>query len=559
MAATFSVKTIFSAVDAMTIPLKKMRIGVEGLQKSTKNSLDAIGGKWIERGLMAGAVGMGFLAKSAVETAASFESIKKSIVFASGSQAEGVKNLQFLDDITKNLAIDYTSAAEGFKRFLGATQGQLTGNEQRDVFTGMSKAIRVLGLDSEQTGSVFRALGEVVSKGTLQAQELKVQLANALPGASKAQADALNMSVTELFKNMQSGSIDGLTAVKKLAEYMGNKYAPGVSAALDTASAKMTILGNSWKRILESIGNSIISTGILDYLNEIAGNVLAWASANQEVIKSGIKSFVDGLVGAFKWIVNNWDAIITGLKIWLGLWAGLKVINGLLTIMNGFLATFNILLSPGAPILIGLGLIIAAWTSIYNKNKKAKDELIAYNDILNKNKNKPKKVVESLAREGFNKEYIKKSSDFAYAGTDRYSFVDEYKEYMRRFGSLSNAEQFYKSGDGSKSVSRFVALEDINKAKQFELLMNNAFLNYKNKGTGEFLNPSVQLGEKYNVDNLTIGKIAEYLKGGGGKNFIELRLTADNGTQAEVVNQTGVASVKVTNNIGKGTGGYIMK
>lgn len=553
MAATFSVKTIFSAVDAMTSPLNKMRMGVEGLQKSTKNSLDAIGGKWIERGLMAGAVGMGFLAKSAVETAASFESIKKSIVFASGSQAEGVKNLQFLDDITKNLAIDYTSAAEGFKRFLGATQGQLTGNEQRDVFTGMSKAIRVLGLDSEQTGSVFRALGEVVSKGTLQAQELKVQLANALPGASKAQADALNMSVTELFKNMQSGSIDGLTAVKKLAEYMGNKYAPGVSAALDTASAKMTILGNSWKRILESIGLSIIGSGVLDYINEIASSVLNWVDANKELIKQKITDIVNGLVSAFKWIVNNWSWIVSGLQLWFKAWLGLSVVNIGLSIMSGTLASITALLlsNPfGATAVVISALVISTtdWASALGM--AGENTRSIFTDMNN------------MSKAGFF-DYLLEGANLLLHALSRILKLIWWIADTLSFGTVDFFSEQMKQLDtwGATFDNVFNNLQkDFNietgvDYSQFGIPFNQNIPSAQGVGNGMFLGkPGIDYSN-YNTELAT----AKINRTESLKNTIDLRINTENGTTAEVVNQTGVASVKVTNNIGKGTGGYMMK
>lgn len=64
----------------------------------------------------------------------------------------------------------------------------------------------------------FLALGQMISKGKVQAEELRGQLGERLPGAFQLAAKAMNMTTAELDKFMADGKLTAEELLPKLAK-----------------------------------------------------------------------------------------------------------------------------------------------------------------------------------------------------------------------------------------------------------------------------------------------------------------------------------------------------
>ena len=67
---------------------------------------------------------------------------------------------------------------------------------------------------------ILRAFTQIISKGTVQSEELKGQVGERLPGAFALAAKALGMTTAELQKALENGEVKSAEFVRKFGRYM---------------------------------------------------------------------------------------------------------------------------------------------------------------------------------------------------------------------------------------------------------------------------------------------------------------------------------------------------
>lgn len=276
-------------------------------------------------GAMLGVGAMIYGARDAVMTLAEIEGIETAIKYASGTADNGAKNIEYLRKLTKDLKIDYLAAADGFKLFSASLIGtDVTLEDQQDMFTNISKAIRVFGLDANKTASVYYALSEMIGKGTIQAQELKQQLGNALPGAMQNFADSADKSRAQIMKLMEAGKLTTMKYLKPFADFMGKKVEPGVSKSIETVTANITDLNNTILFAKMDIGSAIVDAGAVDLIKKYVTRLREWVKLNKELISERLKMFfiIFGKILEFLW--KNMGTIIEVIKFLIPAYIGLK-------------------------------------------------------------------------------------------------------------------------------------------------------------------------------------------------------------------------------------------
>lgn len=116
----------------------------------------------------------------------------------------------------------YTGFAAGAQNSLGYQGTQ-------DFYKNAAVFGRIRGLDAEQLKGIMTAFTQMASKGRVQAEELRGQLGDRLPGAEQMFADALGVNTQQLDKLMQNDKLlskDVLPRVsaqmKKMADEAGD-------------------------------------------------------------------------------------------------------------------------------------------------------------------------------------------------------------------------------------------------------------------------------------------------------------------------------------------------
>lgn len=199
---------------------------MDALKRASESSSNAIAGGMKRIGgavLGAAAAYVSFraavgLATSAIESSLTQQKIGRGLEFATGSAEAGARAFGFVRDEAERLGLDLRASATEFTKLSAAARGTaLEGKATRDIFTGVSEAATVLGLSADQAGGALNAIQQMISKGTVAAEELRGQLGERLPGAFQAAARAMGKSTEELGKMLEQGQIVASDFLPKFA------------------------------------------------------------------------------------------------------------------------------------------------------------------------------------------------------------------------------------------------------------------------------------------------------------------------------------------------------
>lgn len=237
--------------------LKKFNQESQSTNKSM-GQLGSIAGK--VGGVLGGLFAVGQIkqfASAVIETTIKFESMRRAIDFASGSMEAGAKNFQFVTDLANRLGLDLKGTAEGYKTFASASNlaGQ-SSEETNRQFAAVARAAQVMGLSTEDTKGAFLALGQMMSKGNVQAEELRGQLGERLTGAFGIAAKAMGVTTGELNKMLQKGQVLSTDFLPKFATELENTFGKG-NTQVSTIAASQNRFNSSIDQLILAIGNKL--------------------------------------------------------------------------------------------------------------------------------------------------------------------------------------------------------------------------------------------------------------------------------------------------------------
>jgi tape measure domain-containing protein len=249
--------------------------------------------------------------KEIIATTAKFEQMQKAINFASGSVEKGNANFKFLQDTAQKLGLDLQGMAEGYKSFSASSilAGQSIEETNRQ-FEAVSKAVAALGLGTEDAKGVFLALGQVMSKGNVQAEELRGQIGERLPGAFNLAANAMGVTTAELNKMLEQGQVGSKEFLPKFATELEKTFGAKAQENLKTLTGAQNNFNSSMDKLILAIGGRLepflkgaynLAAGIAAEIAKSAGGKdraaqrasdierIAAARTGNEIIKEQIK------------------------------------------------------------------------------------------------------------------------------------------------------------------------------------------------------------------------------------------------------------------------------
>jgi tape measure domain-containing protein len=195
---------------------------------------------------------------NAVKTASNVEGLNNAIIFASKSQKQGEANLRTLDEMTQKHGSNLLAASEGYKTFLGSMANtQFAMKDINKMFAQVDTSVRVMNLSTEDSKGVYLALGQIMSKGKVQAEELRGQIGERIPGAFSIAARAMGKTELELNKMMDRGELMSNDFLPKFAAELEKTFGSGLEKASQSFQAQMNRNENSMLKIETAIGQKL--------------------------------------------------------------------------------------------------------------------------------------------------------------------------------------------------------------------------------------------------------------------------------------------------------------
>ena len=237
---------------------------------------------------------------------------------AGGNVEEATRQYEMLRKEADRLGLVFDDVAPRFVNLNIAGQAAgLTAQQTERAFKNLSQAASARNLNLDDTQGAFRAIEQMFSKGKVQAEELRGQLAERLPGAVAIFARASGMSLAELDKKLEKGQV-GLDFVVRGLEAYARQFDGQMGTITERLSAYINRAQNAYNDWLrgfmdsknqEALKNALSS--LTEFLNSDAGKQFAdeLGNALAEVIK------------AFQWAAENADTLYAILKGFLALQA----------------------------------------------------------------------------------------------------------------------------------------------------------------------------------------------------------------------------------------------
>lgn len=189
-----------------------------------------------------------------------------------GSEYAASRQLDFVYRQTQQIGLQFQSAAEAAKTFFAASQGTPLERDMNSIFSGIANAAAAMQMPMEDVNGVFLALGQMVSKGKVQAEELRGQLGERLPGAFRMAAEAMGMSTAELDKFMADGKLLSEDLLPRLAEALNEKYAESARRSAEGLQDSINTMTTEWERFKANVLNSEITGSLIINLKTVLKN-----------------------------------------------------------------------------------------------------------------------------------------------------------------------------------------------------------------------------------------------------------------------------------------------
>lgn len=165
------------------------------------------------------------LARSAVANSADLDGLNRQLEAVFSSTVRAGREFEFARSEALRLGLELQSTARSYAQFSAATLGtRLEGEKTRDIFSAVNEAAARLGLSTDQTAGALTALQQIASKGTVQAEELRGQLGERLPGAFQIAARAMGVTTAELGKMLEQGQVVSDVFLPKFAAELRRSF-----------------------------------------------------------------------------------------------------------------------------------------------------------------------------------------------------------------------------------------------------------------------------------------------------------------------------------------------
>lgn len=234
-----------------------------------------------------GSIGLSNFVSKMIAVAKETSRVTTALKNVSGGLANYAANQKFVNELAAKYGLEVNSLTGNFAKFTAsATAGGMALEKQKKIFESVSRANAAFALTAEESNGVFLALSQMMGKGKITSQELRLQMGEKLPIAIQAMANALGVSIAEMEKMMSSGKL------------MANDVLPKFADALDklTPSIDLDNLSTSLNRMSNAFGELTTSLGVESKFKKIVDGVTSIMLAAANNLKTIFQALALGIV-----------------------------------------------------------------------------------------------------------------------------------------------------------------------------------------------------------------------------------------------------------------------
>lgn len=299
-------------------------------------------------GVVGGMYGLAELTKAAYQASLKMDNLNMAFQSIYGTAAAAGVKLEYVAAISDKLGLSFLDTAEGAKKLFAAAKGTEVEKNAEEIFTAFSTMGAALKLTGSEMESVFLAVSQMISKGKVSAEELRLQLAERMPGAVNLFAKAIGKTTAELDDMLQKGEV-GLDSLVKFAAEVQKTYAAGADAASKGLQAQLNRVGNAWFELKKAF---VDAEGSAEAVGHVANALKSLTDLVPAITELGAKLLVFGSIAATLKVFATAVSYIKSFE------AAIAVAT---TSVGGFVAVLNLL--KAHPIFLVASALTAAYTA----------------------------------------------------------------------------------------------------------------------------------------------------------------------------------------------------
>ncbi|EEZ9832153.1 tape measure protein [Escherichia coli O25] len=270
-------------------------------------------------------------------------SAERSIDFVFDKDAVQVK--EFTKSLAQTTGLDIAELQSQFAGFGASAKESMGIQGSEELFKNMIGYARLMGRSEEEIKRALTALSQMAGKGQVMAEELKGQLAEAVPGMVQVFAKATGRNEQELFDAMKKGALKSADTLQKVTQELNKQITAkgGWKTISESTQAQLGNLKNSWNTTLDSIfrgsenGLQDFTRSLTTLLNALGGSGKSLGESLGSLMTSmshgvdsltdisyKVRAFFDEVTLAYRSLNDTQRKIVDGLSD--GLIDGLKML-----------------------------------------------------------------------------------------------------------------------------------------------------------------------------------------------------------------------------------------
>ena len=247
--------------------------------------------------LGAGGIGLSNFVSRFIDVARETNRVTTALKNVSGGMARYADNQRYLLDLAKKYGLEINALTANYAKFTAAASiSGMSMMDQRKVFESVSRACTAFSMSADDSNGVMLALSQMMSKGKVSSEELRLQMGERLPVALQAMAKAAGVSISGLDKLMKEGKLMSADVLPKFAEAL-NEMIPDIDT--DNLETSVNRLKNTFTELVNSTGVQSSYKSLIDWFT----GAISSAAENIENIVLGTLALITGSVvnHAAKW------------------------------------------------------------------------------------------------------------------------------------------------------------------------------------------------------------------------------------------------------------------
>lgn len=282
---------------------------------------------------------------------------------------------KYFRDTAERMGLELgTIIQDSAKLFVAGKEAKLGSNTVKYIFEQFSGFGQLMGADAETQSGIYKALEQMLSKTTVQAEELKGQLADRLPAATNLFAKALGVTNAELMAMMKDGKVLAADVLPKVAALIEETYGPNIEKTQKSLVAEQSRLNNAFKDWMRIIADAGVMDNFTRLLREVrdffrSDEAKQWAETIAKALNAAIE--------ALRWAVKHANELVTAFGALLAIGAarmfvafavtmrtfglGLKTAG---TAITNFATKMGLIAKVAPSVSTGLGSAAAAGTKL---------------------------------------------------------------------------------------------------------------------------------------------------------------------------------------------------